>query len=424
MAASAWLPKGRLGREEPLLTPEEAAYLRELAARTLAKATKPDSVPALGFPCVTPGGDYPACWVRDLAMASGCGLISAASLAQHVRLIARSQNGPEPRKLGDRATIPAHAVPDHVNYDGGAVFYPGTYSSGDDQGGEPFGKLPPVDDHFEFVHLAHLLWRQTGSARFLEERIGEFTLFERLEKALDVPSHDRATGLVTTTAIERAVGFGFCDTVFLTGRLLFPSLLRHRALGEMAALARALLRPARVAEWETQRRAIARNLGPTFLHEGWLIAATEVGRQPDVWGTALAVAFGIAPSEVSATLRKTLMAGLKRGTLAHQGAIRHVPTDRDFSGSSAWERTAGVPRNRYQNGAYWHVATGWVVEAIRKEDPALARQLLADTVAHFRREEARGAPWECLHPDGDYRQNAVYLASVTLLLDSLLRLAG
>lgn len=424
LASGALVLGGPNAGAEPLLSSGDATYLRGLAERTLAKATKSESVAALGFACVTPGGHYPACWVRDLSMAAGSGLIAATSLADHVRLIARSQSGPEPRKLGDRATISAFAIPDHVNYDGGAVFYPGTYSSGDDQGGEPFGKLPPADDHYEFVHLAHLLWRQTRSAGFLQERVGELTLFERLERALDAPRTDPESGLVATAAEDRAVGFGFCDTVYLTGKLLFPSLLRHRALGEAVALAKAGERRERVAEWEAQRKRIEKSLGPTFLRDGWLVAATEVGRQPDVWGTAYALALGVVPKEVAAPLHRTLVAGLRNGTLAYKGAIRHVPTDRDHSESSAWERTAGVPRNRYQNGAYWHVATGWVVEAVRNDDPALARRLLGETVAHFREEESAGAPWECLHPDGDYRQNAVYLASVTLPLESLLRASG
>ncbi|MCW5942386.1 MAG: hypothetical protein KIS66_09155 [Fimbriimonadaceae bacterium] len=424
MAAGTFVPLVGGKAQEPVANKEDLAYLRGLGERTLAMATKSESVVTLGFACVTPGGNYPSCWVRDFSMAAGCGLVSADSLGNHLRLIARSQAGSQPRRLGERATIPPYAIPDHVNYDGGAVFYPGTYSSGDDQGGEPFGKLPPVDDHYEFVHLAHLLWRRTRSANFLDERIGDLSLFERLEKALDCPRREAETGLVETAAADRAVGFGFCDTVHLTGKVLFPSLLRHRALGEMVDLAKAAKRPDLAVWWSAQRSRITKSLRATFFRDGWLLAATEVGRQPDVWGTAYAVAHRIAPEDLARCLRRTLVQALRAGTIAYHGAVRHVPTDLDFSPNSAWERTAGVPKNRYQNGAYWHVATGWLVEAIWKEDPAQARKLIAQTVSHFREEEDRGAPWECLHPDGGYRQNAVYLASVNLLLESLHRLAG
>ncbi len=32
------------------------------------------------------------------------------------------------------AVVPAYAVPDHINFDGRATFYPGTYDSGSKQG--------------------------------------------------------------------------------------------------------------------------------------------------------------------------------------------------------------------------------------------------------------------------------------------------
>ena len=64
-------------------------------------------------------------------------------------------------------------------------------------------------------------------------------------------------------------------------------------------------------------------------------------------------------------------------------------------------------------------------------DPDAARELALAYVSElregdFRRGEAYGSPYECMHPDGNYTQNAVYLTSVTCplaafrLLDGLL----
>jgi tetratricopeptide (TPR) repeat protein len=39
---------------------------------------------------------------------------------------------------------PAFAVPDHINLDGKPTFYPGNYERGSKQGGNPFGKYPPL----------------------------------------------------------------------------------------------------------------------------------------------------------------------------------------------------------------------------------------------------------------------------------------
>ncbi len=62
------------------------------------------------------------------------------------------------------------------------------------------------------------------------------------------PRTDPETGLVTTDATQRAVGFGFCDAIYFTGKMLFPSLLRYRAAGELAELCEALGRADRAGE--------------------------------------------------------------------------------------------------------------------------------------------------------------------------------
>jgi len=408
--------------EDPVISRTDLDTLQELARKTIAAATKAESKAKLGFEAITPGGNYPALWVRDFSMAADSVHIRDDVVRSHLFQIAKSQNGPTARKLGEKAEIPPFAIPDHINYDGGAVFYPGTYSAGDDQGGEPFGVLPPVDDHYEFIHLAHLAMYRAESEEFLKEKVGDLTLFERLEKALDVPTHNPETGMVETDAKRRAVGFGFCDTVYLTGAILFASLLRYRALGEMAEMAQLTKQTKRVGEWNDQRRRISRNLESVFLKNGWLIGATEVGRQPDVWGTAYALCLNAAPGGLARTLRNTLVKAAKEGKITHKGAVRHVPVGLDFSPTSAWERTAGVPINRYQNGAYWHVATGWLVQAIWPADKPLARQIVKDMVEHFWEEGAKGAPWECLHPDQNYRQNPIYMASVTLPLETLVKM--
>lgn len=420
-AGLLWTPSLRIG--SPVIWPSELAFLRDLARATIASATKQDSVANTGFAFVTPGGDYPSLWVRDFSMAAGCGLIDGHTIERHLRLIASVQSGAAERTLASGAVIPAYAIPDHIRYDGRPVFYPGTYSSGEDQGGEPWGVLPPVDDHYEFVHLAYVLWRAKGTVDWLDAR-----LWLALTRALDVPATDPDTGCVVTQEGRRAVGFGFCDAVTLTGSLLFATLLRYRALGEMIELSLALRETASLETWRRQRRLIESHLVSTFLRDGWLLAATGIGRQPDVWGSAFAVHVGALRGATRRDVAERLASATRSGTITWKGAVRHVPTDHDDSPSSAWEKTAGVPINRYQNGAYWHVATGWLVSALETVDRALARSIVVKMMDHFREADYRrgatfGAPWECLHPLGDYRQNRVYMASVTLPLEVLQAMA-
>lgn len=410
--------------EPPLLSKTDIEFLRGLAKATIESARKKESVPSLGFPVVTPGGAYPSCWVRDFSMATGCGLIPHAELVRHLYLFATAQNGPRERTLRQgEAIIPPFAIPDHVNYDGGAVFYPGTYDSGEAQGGEPYGILPPVDDHYEFIHIAYRAWKGTGNPRLLSESIAGIPLFDRLRSALDAPTTDPDTGLVITDPAQRAVGFGFVDGIYLTGSLLFASLLRYRALGEMIAMATALKRLDLVSGWKAAQSKIQAHLYPVFEANGWLRAATGVGRQFDVWGTIYALYLGALPSAHRDLLRRTILRSVADGTILYQGAVRHIPTTADFSPTSAWEQT-GESLNRYQNGAFWHVPTGWLVAVLWTIDKPRARQVAEAMVTHFREEDFRlgkgnGAPWENIHPDGRWRQNPVYMASITLPLECI-----
>ncbi len=219
-------------KTSPPIDRQSLAFLRGLAAATIESArvrpghsrggTGPN---ATGITVITPGGNYPALWTRDFAMSLDCGLIGAAEILDHLRLIARCQNGPRERRLPSGAIIPPFAIVDHVNFAGGAVFYPGAYSSGDDQGAPPFGPLPPADDHFYFIHVAYALWRDSGDAKFLGETIGGHRLLDRLERAFRSPQSDPNTGAVVSSKQRRAVGFGFQDSVYLLGAMSFATLL-------------------------------------------------------------------------------------------------------------------------------------------------------------------------------------------------------
>jgi hypothetical protein len=134
---------------EGVIEKSDVQFLTGLAAATIEKArvqpggTRGGMPPNnQGFSLITPGGNYPAMWVRDFAMSLDCGLIRPAEILDHLQLIARSQNGEQERRLASGGIIPPFAVPDHINFDGRAVFYPGTYSAGEDQGADPWGPLP------------------------------------------------------------------------------------------------------------------------------------------------------------------------------------------------------------------------------------------------------------------------------------------
>ena len=107
---------------------------------------------------------------------------------------------------------------------------------------------------------------------------------------------------------------------------------------------------------------------------------------------------------------------LRRGQISWKGQICHVPLDHPGRPDSPWDCTP-IPKNRYQNGAYWGTPTGWVAYTAALTDPAAADQLLSEYLEELRKDDFRQgqdfhSPWECMHPDNAH-QNAVYLTSVS-----------
>ena len=411
------------------ITAEELAFLEQRARATIESArVRPGESRGgmgpntTGLTLVTPGGNYPALWTRDFAMSLDCGLIGAAEILAQLKLIAHCQNGAKERRLPSGGVVPPFAIVDHVNFAGGAVFYPGTYSSGEDQGAPPWGPLPPIDDHFYFVHIAYALWRETQDAKFLAESIDGIALLERLEHAFRSPDSDAHTGAALATKERRAVGFGFQDSVYLLGSMSFATLLRWRAARQLAELCQAVGKPESAEEYRKTAEMIAAHLVPLFgdpkERDGWLVAATEVGRQPDVWATLFALHLGVLPAPAAKRARETVAAAVRApgNTIEWKGAVRHVPSDRFFRPDQCWESGGGA-LNTYQSGAYWHTPTGWLIEALQPVDPALARAVCQRYLAQLH-EDAQ-APWECFGPGMAGAQNPVYMTSVTLPLSVL-----
>lgn len=225
--------------------------------------------------------------------------------------------------------------------------------------------------------------------------------------------------------------FIFCDSIYMSGHLLFASLLRCRAARHLAELERSIGEEKRAAVLDAESQRIPRSLVSTFGDKnrigGWLMAATEVGRQPDVWGTIYALFLDLLPHDAARAARETIVSALEGGTICYEGALRHVPTNHNASSSSAWERTS-TPNNTYQNGAFWHTPTGWLIAILAKTHPDWARRIFEDMVAHFRREDFRqgptfNAPWECIGPAATAYSNPVFLASATLPYEVLRQLA-
>ena len=374
-----------------------------------------------GGTLIRPGGRecYPAFWIRDFAMSLECGLITPEE-QRHALLLAAATQQAGDWHTPSGSVVPHGAIADHINFDGTPIFFPGTYDPAA-QGGK-WGKLPALDNHFYFMEMAWQYCRQTGECSILAENVGGLALLERLELAFTVPQSRPDTQMVWCDESNRGVSFGFTDSVIHSGELLFASLLRYQAARQLAELTG----NSRYGDFAD---TIARSLPVVFLHPGGLLrASTGLSSQPDVWGSAFAVYTGAVEGVAREKICRVLADACRARTLAWRGNIRHILTADNFSAQSAWESTVGSQMiNRYQNGAYWNTATGWVCFAIAQVDAPLAKQLAVEFLEElcegdFRKGSEYGSPYECLHPKGDYRQNPVYMTSVTCPLAAFGRL--
>ncbi|MBN1246956.1 MAG: hypothetical protein JXC32_04820 [Anaerolineae bacterium] len=415
---------------------EALRYLEELGAAVVEDSrVRPGECVAghgpntTGGTLIRPGGRdcYPAFWVRDFAMSLESGLVTPDEAVHALLLTARLQ-APEDRRLRSGSFVPRGSIADHITFGGKPIFYPGTLDDVDGQG-QPFGYYPSLDDHFYFAEMAWHAIVVCGREDLLYAEVDGTSLLERLALAFSVPKVDPASQLVVCDEDDRGVSFGFTDSVIHTGKLLFCSLLRYRAALRMVELYRLAGSPASAARYARIASTISDHLPGPFAHEsGLLVASTGASAQPDVWGSAFAVYTGALPERVAADVSGALSRALASGSVAWKGNIRHVPTDADYSATTAWERVVDDrPKNRYQNGAYWGTPVGWVCYAVAQHDSGAAERLASDFVTDLRAGDYRqgpdyGAPWECMHPDGDHRQNPVYMCSVTTPLGAFRRM--
>jgi len=383
-----------------------------------------------------PGGNmgYPAFWVRDAVMMLDSGLIAVRELEDWIRLIS-SVIRDRDWQVRPGVLVPAFSIPDHINLDGKATYYPGNYETGAKQGGGSWGKYPPLDDQFYFLSAVYQHSKQSGSTALFRSRVktafGEMQLSDLCERAYRRVPSDQETGLCIAGNVdtENAKDFGFCDSVSKSGKLLFPSILKMLAARQLAELFVALGRTEKAKAFRSDANQIKTAIPSTFLRpvgkdEAWLDSATEVGRQPDVWGSAFAV-YSNGVDELTANkISRALVRAYREKTAVRSGCVRHLLSN-DSQNRNGWQRTISA-LGEYQNGGYWGTPVGWYLVAMRQSDDDAAGDMARDYfdfLRNNRRADGLSQAWEWFNPDTGRTVNPLYVATVALPYGCL-RVAG
>ncbi len=375
-----------------------------------------------------PGGNmgYPAFWVRDAVMMLDSDFIALPELEGWIRLMSSVVRDRE-WDVRPGVVVPAFAIPDHIDLDGKASFYPGSYETGSKQGGNPWGKYPPLDDQFYYISAVYHHWKKSGSTTLFRSKIkaafGEMQLFDFCERVYRIVPSDASTALCIAGDVntENAKDFGFCDSVSKSGKLLFASVLKFIAAEQLAELFSAAGLPEKATAFRRDARMIKTAIPPTFLHasadgkEAWLDSATGVGHQPDVWGSAYAVYSNAVDPLTARKISRALVRAYREKTAVREGCVRSLLSN-DSENPNGWQKTV-VPLGVYQNGGYWGTPVGWYLVAMHKFNEPAATEMARDYIGFLRknrRQDGLSQSWEWFNPDTGKTANPLYVATVGL----------
>ncbi|MBN2376854.1 MAG: hypothetical protein JXD22_10650 [Sedimentisphaerales bacterium] len=422
---------GMIYAKQRRLPVEDTRFLQQITADVVEKARIRSGVNnnTTGGTLICPGGFYPAFWIRDYTLSLESGKITPKEQQHALILTAARQQEKDWKINATGAFVPQGSIADHINYDGNPIFYPGTYDY-NHQGGDVWGILPSLDDHYFFIHMAWYYIQETKEQAILNMDINGRSLIERLELAFQVPPSDPQTHLLVVNEGNRGVSFGFMDSVRHTGNLLFGSVLKYRAACELSEMYALLKNEEKVKKYKTIATAIKNNISRTFpMVNGLFRASTGKSNQPCVWGSAFAVYVGAVESPYARLISHVLCQAYKEGTLTYKGQVRHLRTTDDYDDQRSWDTPVNGDgsKSTYQHGAYWGTPLGWVCYSMAQVDEDLALKLAKEYIQElrqgdYRKGEGFGSPWECMHPKGNYKQNSIYMTSVTCPLAAFKRL--
>jgi hypothetical protein len=418
---------------DPIFSPEDQAFLHDQGARIVKLARVAPGEKSGNATNTTPyvmhlpdsHQVYTAFWVRDSNMALGADFVSADDVRDWIKLMCATISNKDWQVRPD-VLVPAYSVPDHINFDGKPTFYPGNYEEGDKQGGGDLGAVPLLDDAFFFLFTVNEYASMTDSTDLFTSQVttptGTTTLSDLCLKVFDAIPVDPTTGIPMTGDVHQpnawGKDFGFCDTIQKSGQLLFTAVLKYDAARRLASLYRKIGNKEAADHLTEAADKIKKNIPTVFYHdsdhtgEGWLYSATKVCSQPDVWGSAYAIAVGAVDGDVAHKVALSLLRGYRDRSLVNGGCVSEV-LQHDPANPKGWQNTV-LPFGIYQNGAYWATGSGWYIVALNSIDPHAARAMARDYVEFMRAnrlEDGTSQAWEWFNPGINHYEHPQYVAS-------------
>jgi hypothetical protein len=319
-----------------------ADYLTELAAGAKRRV---GNGPTLLMPCVTSA--YSGVWPDD----SLYPLIALPSLANKDELAGVLSF------LSDSILDLPH-VPDRVEPDGLPILSPG------------HSNMPPMTDRMP-LHLPAAWVRLLDYYQGFGVQIPRKDDWARLI-ARSIERVPFANGLAYADPQHPPIGFGFQDSLRISGWELMSSLALYRGLQRAAVLFDGAIESSILHRWAAMAKNIRANLYRLYDPKiAGYCGGSRQGHQFSVWGNGLI--FPLAEDS-----EKRSIVGFYRDNRAKiflRGCTRQIAE------SGGWE--GNVNGGQYQNGGFWATGTGYVLPVLAQQDPALCVELLGDLTANL-----------------------------------------
>jgi hypothetical protein len=319
-------------------------------------------------------GNYAALWTRDFGymVENAIDLLPVKNVKAAIEYLLNGQ-----REDG--------CIPDRVQADGLAVYSAGPV-------GNPLGD-PPADNTQFMVKLVADYVEHTKDYEFFAQHS------KKLIAAMDYTTRSK-NGLVYIDPANPHSPYGFTDTIQKTGELLFTSLLYWEACQRLYSLFNKIHDDNTAKFFRNRGIQIEKSINILWDENASMFnAATIDCKQIDIWGNAYAIYIDFPLGDKKENIIDYLAAHFDE--FVYKGQIRHI-IEPDF-----WGKTLiPIKPGRYQNGAYWGTASGWIANALVKTHPFFTEKILTDLVTDY---QERG-PHECIN--SDYQQLNNYVASV------------